>query len=77
MVPYIHNRAQGSFINEIVDPAILAENAEGGASLEHQLQAVVDLALTCTEEDSHRRPTIVDVTKKLRWIERFISMTKY
>ncbi|XP_050246478.1 serine/threonine-protein kinase ZRK3-like isoform X5 [Quercus robur] len=68
LVAYIHNRAQGSCINEIVDPAILAE---GGASLQYQLQAVADLALTCTEEDPQRRPTMVDVTKQLRRIERF------
>nr|XP_023871356.1 non-functional pseudokinase ZED1-like [Quercus suber] len=71
LVAYIHNRAQGSCINEIVDPAILAEDGDGGASLQHQLQAVVDLALTCTEEDPQRRPTMVDVTKQLRQIERF------
>ncbi|KAL4618646.1 hypothetical protein ACB092_06G025600 [Castanea dentata] len=71
LVAYIHNRAQGSCINEIVDPAILAEDGEGGASLEHQLQAALDLALTCTEEDPQRRPTMVDVTKQLRRIERF------
>ncbi|XP_023882287.1 serine/threonine-protein kinase ZRK1-like [Quercus suber] len=65
-IAYIHNRAQGSCINEIVDPAILAEDG-----LEHQLQAVVDLALTCTEEDPQTRPTMVDVTKQLRRIERF------
>ncbi|XP_030932841.1 non-functional pseudokinase ZED1-like [Quercus lobata] len=68
---YIRNRAQGSCISEIVDPAILAEDGEGGASLEHQLQAVVDLGLACTEEDPQRRPTMVDVTKQLRRIERF------
>ena len=55
-----------------MDPAILAEDGEGGASLEHQLQVVVDLALTCTEEDPQIRPTMVDVTKQLRRIERFI-----
>ncbi|XP_065629478.1 serine/threonine-protein kinase ZRK1 [Quercus suber] len=71
LVAYIHNRAQGSCINEIVDPAILAEDGEGGATLEHQLQAVVDLGLTCTEEDPQTRPTMVDVTKQLRRIERF------
>ena len=69
---YIHNHAQGSCINEIVDPAILAEDGEGGATLVHQLQAVVDLALTCTEEDPQTRPTMVDVTKQLRRIERFV-----
>ncbi|XP_030929801.1 non-functional pseudokinase ZED1-like isoform X1 [Quercus lobata] len=70
-IAYIHNCAQGSCINEIVDPAILAE---GGASLQHQLQAVVDLALACTEEDPQTRPTMVDVTKQLRRIERFTKM---
>ncbi|KAF3946441.1 hypothetical protein CMV_027292 [Castanea mollissima] len=69
LVAYIHNRAQGSCINEIVDPAILAADGEGGASLEHQLQAVLDLALTCTGEDPQRRPAMVDVTKQLRRIE--------
>ncbi|XP_023924829.1 serine/threonine-protein kinase ZRK1 isoform X1 [Quercus suber] len=71
LVAYIHNSAQGSCINEIVDPAILAEDGDGGASLQHQLQAVVDLGLTCIEEDPQRRPTMVDVTKQLRRIERF------
>ncbi|KAL0000566.1 hypothetical protein SO802_014347 [Lithocarpus litseifolius] len=70
LVQYIHNRAQGFCINEIVDPTILADG-EGGASLQRQLQAVLDLALICTEKDPHRRPTMVDVTKQLRRIERF------
>ncbi|KAK4575759.1 hypothetical protein RGQ29_026637 [Quercus rubra] len=74
LVAYIHNRAQGSCINEIVDPAILAEDGEEGASLQHQLQAVLDLALTCTEEDPQTRPTMVDVTKQLRRIERFTQI---
>ena len=72
LVAHIRNHAQGSCISEIVDPAILAEDGEGVASLEHQLQAVVDLASTCIEEDPQRRPTMVDVTKQLRRIERFI-----
>uniref|UniRef100_A0A2N9IPE4 Protein kinase domain-containing protein n=1 Tax=Fagus sylvatica TaxID=28930 RepID=A0A2N9IPE4_FAGSY len=67
LVAYMHNSAQGRSINEIVDPAILAE--EGGVSLDQQLQAVLKLGLTCTEEDPHRRPTMVDVTKELRRIE--------
>jgi hypothetical protein len=70
LVAYMHNSAQGRSINEIVDPAILAE--EGGVSLDQQLQAVLKLGLTCTEEDPHRRPTMVDVTKELRRIERFV-----
>ncbi|KAF3948538.1 hypothetical protein CMV_025478 [Castanea mollissima] len=68
---YIHNRLQGSCINEIVDPTILAEDGEASVSLLRQLQAVLDLALTCTEEDPQKRPTMVDVTKQLRRIERF------
>jgi serine/threonine protein kinase len=70
LVAYMRNGVQGRSINEIVDPAILAE--EGGVSLDQQLQAVLELALTCTEEDPHRRPTMVDVTKELRRIERFV-----
>uniref|UniRef100_A0A7N2N0T9 Protein kinase domain-containing protein n=1 Tax=Quercus lobata TaxID=97700 RepID=A0A7N2N0T9_QUELO len=70
LVAYMHNRDQVCCINEIVDPAILV--GEGGASLEQQLQSVVDLALTCTEEDPERRPTMVDVTKELRRIESFV-----
>nr|XP_023895185.1 non-functional pseudokinase ZED1-like [Quercus suber]POE57656.1 non-functional pseudokinase zed1 [Quercus suber] len=76
LVAYIHNRAQGSCINEIVDPAILAEDGDGCASLQHQLQAVVDLALTCTEEDPQTRPTMVDVTNQLRRIERFTQTSE-
>ncbi|GMY30968.1 non-functional pseudokinase ZED1-like [Fagus crenata] len=70
LVAYMHNGAQGRSINEIVDPAIVAE--EGGVILDQQLQAVLELALTCTEEDPHRRPTMVDVTKELRRIEKFV-----
>nr|XP_023925864.1 non-functional pseudokinase ZED1-like [Quercus suber] len=70
LVAYIRNRAQGSCINEIVDPTILAEDGEGGVTLEHQLQGMVDLGLTCIEEDPQTRPTMVDVTKQLRQIER-------
>nr|XP_023924871.1 non-functional pseudokinase ZED1-like [Quercus suber] len=73
LVQYIHNRGQGFCINEIVDPTILADG-EGGASLQRQLQAVLDLALICTEKDPHRRPTMVDVTKQLRRIERFTEV---
>ena len=76
LVAYMHNnRAQGSCIsiNEIMDPAIMAKG-EGDASLPRQLQAVLDLALTCTEQDPQRRPTTVDVTKQLRQIERFIPL---
>jgi serine/threonine protein kinase len=64
---HVRNRV----INEIVDPAILSE--EGGAGVEQQLQAVWQLTLTCIEDDPEIRPTMVDVTKELRQIERFIA----
>ncbi|KAL0000568.1 hypothetical protein SO802_014349 [Lithocarpus litseifolius] len=69
LIAYIHTCAQACSINEIVDPAIFS--GKGDVSLEQQLQAVLDLALTCTEEDPQRRPTMVDVTKELRRIESF------
>ncbi|XP_065623098.1 serine/threonine-protein kinase ZRK1-like [Quercus suber] len=62
--------AQGSCINEIVDPAITADGKES-ASLQRQLQAVLYLVLICTKEDPQRRPSMVDVTKELGQIERF------
>jgi serine/threonine protein kinase len=64
-------RVRKHAINKIVDPAILAE--EGGAGLEPQLQAVRQLALTCIEYDPEIRPTMVDVTKELRRIERSVA----
>lgn len=70
LVAYMHNHAQGHCINEIVDLAMLV--GEEGTSLEWQLQGVLDLALRCTDEDPKRRPTMVDVTKELRRIERFV-----
>ena len=56
-------------INELVDPAILAR--EGGSVLQ-QLQCILQLALICREKDPKMRPTMVDVTKEPRKIERFI-----
>ena len=70
LIAYIHTCAQACCINEIVDPAIFS--GKGDVSLEQQLQAVLDLGLTCTEEDPQRRPTMVDVTKELRRIEKFV-----
>ncbi|XP_035551684.1 non-functional pseudokinase ZED1-like [Juglans regia] len=52
----------------IVDPAILAEG--GGACVERQLQAVFELAFTCMEYNPELRPSMIDVSKKLRWIGR-------
>ena len=57
-------------INETVKPAILAGG--GGAGVEQQVQAVLQLALICREQDPEIRPNMIDVTKELRYIERFI-----
>jgi hypothetical protein len=70
LIAYMHNRIHGRSINEIVDPKILIE--EGGACIEQQLQAVLNLGSTCIEEDPQSLPTMVYVTKELRWIEKFI-----
>ncbi|KAL4644515.1 hypothetical protein ACB092_02G170200 [Castanea dentata] len=53
--------------NEFVDPTILA--AQGGACVERQLQAVLQLALTCIVFDQEKRPTLVEVAKELRQIK--------
>ncbi|XP_023908035.2 serine/threonine-protein kinase ZRK1-like [Quercus suber] len=57
-------------INEVVDPAILV--GEEGSVVWQQLQAVLRLALICRKKDPEIRPNMVDVTKELRKIERFI-----
>ena len=56
--------------SKITDPAILGEG--GGTGVEQQLQAVLQLALTCIEGDPNVRPTMVDVTKELRLIEKSV-----
>ncbi|XP_023922346.1 serine/threonine-protein kinase ZRK1-like [Quercus suber] len=57
-------------INEVVDAAILVE--EEGSVVWQQLEAVLQLALICRKKDPEIRPDMVDVTKELRKIERFI-----
>uniref|UniRef100_A0A2N9ITC9 Uncharacterized protein n=1 Tax=Fagus sylvatica TaxID=28930 RepID=A0A2N9ITC9_FAGSY len=54
VVPSLKNQAS---INEIVDPKILIE--EGGACIEQQLQAVLNLGSTCIEEDPQSLPIMV------------------
>jgi|UniRef100_A0A2N9J939 serine/threonine protein kinase len=66
LIDYLKHHAA----NEIVDPALLV--GEGGAGMEQQLEAVLRLALICTERDPERRPTMTDVTKELIRIERSI-----
>ncbi|KAG2694328.1 hypothetical protein I3760_08G137900 [Carya illinoinensis] len=58
-------------INSVVDPVIMAGELRG-AGVDQQFQAVRDLALRCLKEDPMERPTMVDATKELRRIEKFI-----
>ena len=69
---YIHIALMGFTmnINEVVDPAILV--GEVGSVVWQQLEAVLRLALICRKKDPEIMPNMVDVTKELRKIERFI-----
>ena len=66
LINFLRNRD----VNNIVDPAILAE--EGGAKVKQQLQAVLQLAIISLDQDPVKRPTMVHITKELRRIERFV-----
>ena len=68
LVVCMQNGVQGRCI---VDPTILTGKERVG--IKQQLQAVVDLAFTCRTRDSEIRPTMVDVTKELMRIERFVK----
>lgn len=66
LISYIKHHA----ISQIVDHAIWAREREAGVDL--QLQAMLQLGLVCSDLDPKMRPTMVDVTKELRRIERFV-----
>ncbi|KAI7990643.1 Non-functional pseudokinase ZED1 [Camellia lanceoleosa] len=56
--------------NKLVDPRIL----EGGGTVqEQQFQAVIALALRCTQENREDRPEMIDVAKELRQIHKSVS----
>ncbi|KAG6645806.1 hypothetical protein CIPAW_08G148700 [Carya illinoinensis] len=57
-------------IVKIVESAIQAGEVEAG--LEQQLQASLELAQVCIDWNPEFRPTMIDVTKELRRIERCI-----
>ncbi|XP_041020196.1 serine/threonine-protein kinase ZRK1-like isoform X1 [Juglans microcarpa x Juglans regia] len=60
-----------NIVKTIVESAIQA--GEGEAGLEQQLQASLQLALICRDENPEFRPTMIDVSKELRRIERSIT----
>ena len=68
IIDYVRNRT----INEIVDLEVLAGEGAVAAGLKQQMQAVRELALTCTEDNPKDRPTMVDVTKELGRIETLV-----
>ncbi|XP_041020500.1 serine/threonine-protein kinase ZRK1-like [Juglans microcarpa x Juglans regia] len=58
-------------VKTIFESAI--QTGEGEAGLEKQLLASLQLALRCRNENPEFRPTMIDVSKELRRIERSIS----
>ncbi|KAG7968889.1 hypothetical protein I3843_07G002900 [Carya illinoinensis] len=70
LVNYVRNHA----ISQIVDPALMVDGSQSVLiGTEQQLQSVLQLALTCVDDDPEIRPTMIDVTEELRRIERFVS----
>ncbi|KAG6701119.1 hypothetical protein I3842_08G149500 [Carya illinoinensis] len=59
-----------NIVKKMVEFASQAGEVEAG--LEQQLQASLELALICRDENPKFRPTMIDVTKELRRIERSI-----
>ncbi|CAL5434209.1 unnamed protein product [Camellia sinensis] len=64
LLEWVRHYVEKDQFNEIVDPRILKER--GGIEQEQQLQAVLALALRCTQEKKEDRPEMIDVTKELR-----------
>ncbi|XP_050240327.1 serine/threonine-protein kinase ZRK1-like [Quercus robur] len=69
--PAFHVEEEGSAVwQQFVNPAIHV--GEEGSVVWQQLQAGLRLAFICIKKDPEIRPDMVDVTKELRKIERFI-----
>ncbi|CAL5438292.1 unnamed protein product [Camellia sinensis] len=64
LLVWVRDSVEKDQFNEIVDPRILKER--GGIEQEQQLQAVLALALRCTQENKEDRPEMIEVTKELR-----------
>ncbi|KAF6138526.1 hypothetical protein GIB67_022560 [Kingdonia uniflora] len=63
---YFRSFIDNNRLREIVDSSIWEEEEE----IKRQLQTFAELIVTCTEETPTERPTMMEVTKKLRQIER-------
>ena len=59
-------------MNEIVDPTILAEAEARGLHHHHnQFQAIYQLGLQCLSDNAKERPSMLDVAKQLKRIQRY------
>ena len=66
LIEYLKNYLQNNRLTEIADPIIVQDLS--CTETEHQFQACARLTLECLNESPVDRPTMVDVTKRLRQI---------
>ncbi|XP_052298049.1 non-functional pseudokinase ZRK2-like isoform X1 [Citrus sinensis] len=66
LIEHLNNYLQNNRFTEIADPIIVQDLS--CTEKEHQLQACARLTLECLNESAVDRPTMVDVTKRLRQI---------
>ena len=52
-------------IFKIIDSSLIEEVLDTNSNVHNQVKKVLSIALSCTEEDPHMRPTMEQVTKEL------------
>ncbi|KAG5244820.1 Kinase superfamily protein [Salix suchowensis] len=70
LVSHFKNSIARDEIEEILDPAIVAEGPWPGK--ERQLNDFIDLALRCANESAEERPAMMEVGKELRKIYKYV-----
>ncbi|KAJ6397526.1 hypothetical protein OIU77_018524 [Salix suchowensis] len=70
LVSHFKNSMARDGIEEILDPAIVAEGRWPGK--ERQLNDFIDLALRCAHESAEERPAMMEVGKELRKIYKYV-----
>ncbi|KAJ6305893.1 hypothetical protein OIU78_021261 [Salix suchowensis] len=70
LVSHFKNSIARDGIEEILDPAIVAEGRWPGK--ERQLNDFIDLALRCAHESAEERPAMMEVGKELRKIYKYV-----
>ncbi|XP_062019750.1 non-functional pseudokinase ZRK2-like isoform X2 [Rosa rugosa] len=74
LVSYVRLHASDDQFLTIVDPKILEEiKGEDEQAQQQQLHDFLALALLCTQDESERRPDMIDVAKQLVRIEKSIN----